>query len=154
MLLCSHSLVTLDSSRCYFCPLHSESFHPTDLDCDDMPLPKQRKLRTYAVLFCIITFTTLLFSYTCRLPSLYFFKYALRLSDNFFTKGLCACRECVTDLDDDPWFAERFNHSVHPLMTRDNSALSDETFKWWQVRVRALCLCDGSRPGSEKKKHE
>lgn len=101
-----------------------------------MPLLKVRKIRTFTLLFCVITFTTFLFSYTFRDPSLYFFKYAFRLSDNFFSKGLCACRQCIAELEDDPWFAERFNQSIHPLMTRENSALSDETFKWWQVRFK------------------
>lgn len=108
--------------------------YSTDFHCDDMSLLKRRKIRTFALLVCVITFTTFLFSYTFRDPSLYFFKYAFRLSDNFFSKGLCACQQCMTELEDDPWFAERFNQSVHPLMTRENSVLSDETFKWWQVR--------------------
>ncbi|XP_044027427.1 CMP-N-acetylneuraminate-beta-galactosamide-alpha-2,3-sialyltransferase 1-like isoform X2 [Siniperca chuatsi] len=38
----------------------------------------------------------------------------------------------MVELEDDPWFAEHFNQSIHPLMTRENSVLSDETFKWWQ----------------------
>ncbi|KAF3707727.1 CMP-N-acetylneuraminate-beta-galactosamide-alpha-2,3-sialyltransferase 1 [Channa argus] len=97
-----------------------------------MSLPKRMKLRTFAVLFCIITFTTLLFTYTFRDPSLYFLKHAFRLSDNFFTKGPCGCRQCITELDDSLWFAEHFNQSIHPLMTKENSVLSDETFKWWQ----------------------
>ncbi|KAI9548543.1 hypothetical protein NQZ68_007401 [Dissostichus eleginoides] len=70
--------------------------------------------------------------YTFRDPSLYFFKYAFRLSDTFFSKGLCACQRCMTELEDDPWFSERFNQSFSPLMSRENSLLSDETFKWWQ----------------------
>uniref|UniRef100_A0A3Q3RNG5 CMP-N-acetylneuraminate-beta-galactosamide-alpha-2,3-sialyltransferase 1 n=1 Tax=Mastacembelus armatus TaxID=205130 RepID=A0A3Q3RNG5_9TELE len=97
-----------------------------------MSLPKRKKIRTFGLLFCVITFTTLLFSYTFRDPSLYFFKYAFHLSDSFSSKGLCACQQCMVQLDDDPWFAERFNQSIHPLMTRENSVLSDETFKWWQ----------------------
>lgn len=133
-LLLSHTSGTLDLSWYYFCPLHSQSSQPTDCDCGDMSLPKRRKIRTFALLFCVITFTTFLFSYTFRDPSFYFFKYAFRLSDNFFSKGMCACRQCMTELEDDPWFAERFNQSIHPLMTRENSVLSEETFKWWQVR--------------------
>ncbi|CAG5883776.1 unnamed protein product [Menidia menidia] len=97
-----------------------------------MSLLKRRKFRTFALLFCVISFTMFLFSYTFRDPSLYFFKHAFRLSDGFFSKGLCACRQCIAELEDDPWFAERFNQSIHPLMTRENSVLSDETFKWWQ----------------------
>ncbi|MED6279610.1 hypothetical protein CHARACLAT_002601, partial [Characodon lateralis] len=78
-----------------------------------------------------VTATTCLF-YTFRDPSLYFFKYAFRLSDSFFSKGPCSCRQCIAELEGDLWFAERFNLSIHPLMTRENSILSEETFKWWQ----------------------
>lgn len=134
----SHTCKTLSLSWCCFCPLHSQS--STDFDCDKMSLLKRRKIRTVALLFCILTFTTFLFSYTLRDPSLYFFKYAFRLSDNFFSKGPCACRQCMAELEDDTWFAERFNQSIHPLMTRENSALSDETFKWWQVRFTDTLL--------------
>uniref|UniRef100_A0A087Y564 CMP-N-acetylneuraminate-beta-galactosamide-alpha-2,3-sialyltransferase 1 n=1 Tax=Poecilia formosa TaxID=48698 RepID=A0A087Y564_POEFO len=96
-----------------------------------MSLVKRRKFRTFALLVCVITFTTLLFSFTFRDPSLYFFKY-FRLSDSFFSKGPCSCQQCVAELEGDPWFAEHFNLSIHPLMTRENSFLSEETFKWWQ----------------------
>ncbi|XP_034456381.1 CMP-N-acetylneuraminate-beta-galactosamide-alpha-2,3-sialyltransferase 1-like [Hippoglossus hippoglossus] len=97
-----------------------------------MSMLKRKRIRTFALLFCVITFTMFLFSYTLWDPSLYFFKNAFRLSDNLFSKGPCSCRHCVTELDDDPWFADHFNRSVHPLMTSENSVLSDETFKWWQ----------------------
>ncbi|MED6238209.1 hypothetical protein ATANTOWER_012705, partial [Ataeniobius toweri] len=113
------------------------SFPPSDCDCD-MSLVKRRKFRTFALLLCVITFTTLLFSYTFREPPLYFFKYAFRLSDSFFSKGPCSCRQCIAELEGDLWFAERFNLSIHPLMTRENSILSEETFKWWQVRLKAF----------------
>ncbi|KAF7654823.1 hypothetical protein LDENG_00063920, partial [Lucifuga dentata] len=76
-----------------------------------MSVPKRRKFRTFALLFCIITFTTFLFSYTFQDPSLDFFKYASRLSDSFFSRGLCACSQCMTEPEDDPWFAEHFNQT-------------------------------------------
>lgn len=106
-----------------------------------MSLLRRWRVRTFALLFFVITFTTFLFSYTWWDPSLYFFKYASRLSDNFFAKGSCACQQCMTELEDDPWFVERFNQSIHPLMSKENSALSDDTFKWWQVRETSwTCL--------------
>ncbi|KAL6100148.1 st3gal1 [Pungitius sinensis] len=103
-----------------------------------MFLPTRRKNRTFALLLCVITFTTFLFSYTFRDPSVDFFRHAFRLSDGLFSRGQCACARCVAEAQDDgddddgSWFAERFNQSVHPLMTRDNSVLTDDTFKWWQ----------------------
>ncbi|XP_054620384.1 CMP-N-acetylneuraminate-beta-galactosamide-alpha-2,3-sialyltransferase 1-like [Dunckerocampus dactyliophorus] len=96
-----------------------------------MKLPKWRKLRTLALLFCAITVTTFLFTFTFWDPSSRFYKHPFHLLAS--SKGQCACQQCMTELeDDDAWFTERFNLSVHPLMTRDNSALSDDTFNWWQ----------------------
>lgn len=123
----------LNTPRCHVSLLGSQSFPPSDSEGDNMTLAKRRKFRTFALLLCVITFTTLLFSYTLRDPSLYFFRYAFRLSDGFFSKGPCSCQRCIAALEGDPWFAERFNLSIHPLMTRENSVLSEETFKWWQV---------------------
>ena len=129
-----------------------------------MSIFKRNRIRTFALLFCAVTFTMFLFSFTLWDPSRYFFKNAFRLSDNGFSKGNaapdgpvgthippvsarlpkgCPCRHCVTELDDDPAFADHFNRSIHPLMTRENSVLSDETYKWWQVRsVPGVCSGD------------
>ncbi|XP_058475600.1 CMP-N-acetylneuraminate-beta-galactosamide-alpha-2,3-sialyltransferase 1-like [Solea solea] len=79
------------------------------------------RVKIYAVLFCI-TFSMFLFTYS----------YTYRDPFSHFTKNRCACLTCMAELEDDPWFAERFNQSIHPLMTRESSVLSEETFKWWQ----------------------
>ncbi|XP_041739696.1 CMP-N-acetylneuraminate-beta-galactosamide-alpha-2,3-sialyltransferase 1 isoform X2 [Coregonus clupeaformis] len=99
-----------------------------------MSLSMQRKFRAFTVLVCIVIFTTFLFSYSLRDPSLYFFKYAIHKSDSFFSSGQCGCRQCMTELEDDPWFIERFNRSVPPLMSRKNSLLTDDTYHWWQLQ--------------------
>nr|XP_061808542.1 CMP-N-acetylneuraminate-beta-galactosamide-alpha-2,3-sialyltransferase 1-like [Nerophis lumbriciformis] len=98
-----------------------------------MTLPKRRKTLALLLfaLFFALTFTTFLFSFTFQEPSSHFFKHAFHLAVS--SKGRCACKQCMTEAEGDTWFLERFNQSVHPLMTRDNSALSDETFKWWQL---------------------
>ncbi|XP_060948704.1 CMP-N-acetylneuraminate-beta-galactosamide-alpha-2,3-sialyltransferase 1-like [Limanda limanda] len=91
-----------------------------------MSILRLRRIRNLTLLFCVITFTMILFSYSLWDPSLLFSKHALH------PKRPCSCRHCLTDLDDDPWNADHFNRSIHPLMTRENSVLSEETFKWWQ----------------------
>ncbi|KAL0962200.1 hypothetical protein UPYG_G00337030 [Umbra pygmaea] len=96
-----------------------------------MSLLKQHKVTAFTVLVCVVTFTTLLFSFSLTDPSLYF-KYAMRLSDSFFSKGQCGCRHCMTELEDDAWFTERLNLSIHPLLTRRNSLLTEDTYRWWQ----------------------
>ncbi|XP_024251379.1 CMP-N-acetylneuraminate-beta-galactosamide-alpha-2,3-sialyltransferase 1 isoform X1 [Oncorhynchus tshawytscha] len=97
-----------------------------------MYLSKQKTFRAFTVLAFIVTFTMFLFGFTLRDPSLYFFKYAIRKSDSFFSNGQCGCRQCMTELEDDPWFTERFNLSVHPLLSRRNSLLTNDTYCWWQ----------------------
>lgn len=86
--------------------------------------------RTFVLLLCAVTFTTVFLSYTWLDSSLHSFTSAFR----GLPRGRCACGRCMTEPEDDPWFTERFNRSIQPLMSRENSALSDETFKWWQVR--------------------
>ncbi|XP_070996270.1 CMP-N-acetylneuraminate-beta-galactosamide-alpha-2,3-sialyltransferase 1-like isoform X2 [Oncorhynchus clarkii lewisi] len=97
-----------------------------------MYLSMQKNFRAFTVLAFIVTFTMFLFGFTLRDPSLYFFKYAIRKSDIFFSNGQCGCRQCMTELEDDPWFTERFNLSVHPLLSRRNSLLTNDTYRWWQ----------------------
>uniref|UniRef100_A0A3P9HNY8 CMP-N-acetylneuraminate-beta-galactosamide-alpha-2,3-sialyltransferase 1 n=1 Tax=Oryzias latipes TaxID=8090 RepID=A0A3P9HNY8_ORYLA len=95
------------------------------------PLPRN-KFWTFFFLCCILTFTTLLCSYTFTDPPFHFFKYASRISGSFFSKDICACDSCMADVGDDAWLADHFNLSILPLMTRDNSALSEDTYRWWQ----------------------
>ncbi|XP_008329590.1 CMP-N-acetylneuraminate-beta-galactosamide-alpha-2,3-sialyltransferase 1 [Cynoglossus semilaevis] len=94
---------------------------------------KGRRIRTCALLFFAVTFTMLLLTYTFRDPSLYFFKHAFHRPDNVFSKGPCACHRCTSDPEGDPWFTERFNQSMYPLMTRENGILSNDTLQWWQL---------------------
>ncbi|XP_051519214.1 CMP-N-acetylneuraminate-beta-galactosamide-alpha-2,3-sialyltransferase 1-like isoform X2 [Myxocyprinus asiaticus] len=96
-----------------------------------MSLFWQRKMFTLMALFCAVTFSMFVFSYTLREPSL--FRSALGLGES-----ACACHRCITHLhdnnddEDDGWFMERFNQSFHPLMSRKNSVLTDDTYRWWQ----------------------
>ncbi|KAJ8267552.1 hypothetical protein COCON_G00127240 [Conger conger] len=97
-----------------------------------MMVLKHPKSRIFTVLFCIITITTFLFSYNYSGPPSYFFKFAFRLSDNSVSKALCACSQCISVEDEDPWLMEHFNQSMTPLMSKKNSMLSEDTYKWWQ----------------------
>ena len=90
-----------------------------------MAMLSRRRVGTLMIAFSVIMFTMLLFSYPD--PQRFFFV--------SFPPDLCACPgPCVADLQDDPLFSKRFNISFYPLMTKDNNALSKDTFNWWQVR--------------------
>ncbi|KAF4081683.1 hypothetical protein AMELA_G00164080 [Ameiurus melas] len=81
-----------------------------------------RKLRALTVVFCLVSLATFLLSD----PSFPFSPFQNSI------RGPCGCRPCIWDPEEaDPWFSERFNQSIHPLLSSSNSNLSEETFKWW-----------------------
>ncbi|CAM4638680.1 unnamed protein product [Leuciscus chuanchicus] len=47
--------------------------------------------------------------------------------------GLCACDNCVMDLNDDDWFFLRFNPTVPPLLNMRNSVLQTDVYRWWKM---------------------
>ncbi|XP_061570270.1 CMP-N-acetylneuraminate-beta-galactosamide-alpha-2,3-sialyltransferase 1-like [Cololabis saira] len=85
------------------------------------------KHRTLVLVFTAVSFSTLLLTF--RDPGAYLLRYA---AARLFPRGPCGCRRCVAALRDDAWFSQRFNQSVQPLMTRENSVLTEDTFTWWQ----------------------
>uniref|UniRef100_A0A8B9HSR0 Uncharacterized protein n=1 Tax=Astyanax mexicanus TaxID=7994 RepID=A0A8B9HSR0_ASTMX len=88
---------------------------------------KRKKLHTLGVMLFIVSFSMFLFSCTLHNPSLLFNR-SLRIA-----AGRCACQRCIMAPEDDSWFSDKLNHSVHLLLTRTNSELSNETYRWWQV---------------------
>ncbi|XP_077446388.1 CMP-N-acetylneuraminate-beta-galactosamide-alpha-2,3-sialyltransferase 1-like isoform X2 [Stigmatopora argus] len=119
----------IDGTR--FPPERPPSSQAVDSSRDSMTLSKRRKtlaLLLLALLFSLM-FATFLFSFPLQD---HFFKHAFHLAASSKVPP-CACRRCMTEANNDTWFAKRFNQSIHPLMTRDNSVLSEETFKWWQL---------------------
>ncbi|XP_061110231.1 CMP-N-acetylneuraminate-beta-galactosamide-alpha-2,3-sialyltransferase 2-like [Conger conger] len=57
---------------------------------------------------------------------------SLPWSDKPVSRALCACRQCISVEDEDPWFRKHFNTSISPLLSQKNAMLSDDTFQWWQ----------------------
>ncbi|XP_030644946.1 CMP-N-acetylneuraminate-beta-galactosamide-alpha-2,3-sialyltransferase 1-like [Chanos chanos] len=49
-----------------------------------------------------------------------------------FSKGPCECTLCMTAAGNDSWFSERYKPSVEPLLSRKNSAITDDVYRWWQ----------------------
>ncbi|XP_060767537.1 CMP-N-acetylneuraminate-beta-galactosamide-alpha-2,3-sialyltransferase 1-like [Neoarius graeffei] len=81
-----------------------------------------RKLKALMLIFCLVSFAMVLL----RAPS-----FLLSPFQNIIN-GPCGCRPCIWDPEEeDPWFSERFNQSIQPLLSRLNSELSDDTYRWW-----------------------
>ncbi|KAL1269534.1 hypothetical protein QQF64_031823 [Cirrhinus molitorella] len=55
------------------------------------------------------------------------------LAEHLLHEEPCACAERCLAASDDEWFSERFSDDVHPLLSLNNSKLSESIFKWWQT---------------------
>uniref|UniRef100_A0A8C2G3I3 CMP-N-acetylneuraminate-beta-galactosamide-alpha-2,3-sialyltransferase 2 n=1 Tax=Cyprinus carpio TaxID=7962 RepID=A0A8C2G3I3_CYPCA len=55
----------------------------------------------------------------------------LRTSVDSTRGGLCACDNCVTDLNDTDWFFMRFNPTVPVMLNRRNGVLRSDVYRWW-----------------------
>ncbi|XP_062844269.1 CMP-N-acetylneuraminate-beta-galactosamide-alpha-2,3-sialyltransferase 1-like [Trichomycterus rosablanca] len=94
-----------------------------------------KKVHTLITLFCLVTLFCLIM-YLLKHP------FFLRGPSLNATTAPCGCQRCILDQKGDSWFGERFNQSIHPLMSRSNSELSNDTYRWW------LLLQDETNPAS------
>ncbi|KAA0710014.1 CMP-N-acetylneuraminate-beta-galactosamide-alpha-2,3-sialyltransferase 2 [Triplophysa tibetana] len=46
--------------------------------------------------------------------------------------GLCACDQCVRDLNDDDWFFIRYNPTIPTMLNKKNSVLKKDVYRWWK----------------------
>ncbi|KAM9496266.1 CMP-N-acetylneuraminate-beta-galactosamide-alpha-2,3-sialyltransferase 1-like isoform 1-T1 [Clarias gariepinus] len=93
---------------------------------------KTRNLHALLLIFCLVSFATFLL----RDP-------LFLLSQFHIISRPCGCRPlwnkhyahpslCISELEEvDPWFRNRFNTSVEPLLFSGNCKLSNETYNWW-----------------------
>ncbi|XP_069813170.1 CMP-N-acetylneuraminate-beta-galactosamide-alpha-2,3-sialyltransferase 1 [Dendropsophus ebraccatus] len=95
------------------------------------------RLFTLALALFAITLMSFLFNYTQSSglvlwnPEKYF-----RFSGPFIrfmtsVRRPCSCDTCVSETDLSAWFDERFNHSIPPLLTKQNDEVSESTYRWW-----------------------
>ncbi|XP_038616460.1 CMP-N-acetylneuraminate-beta-galactosamide-alpha-2,3-sialyltransferase 1 [Tachyglossus aculeatus] len=48
-----------------------------------------------------------------------------------FPLSSCGCRRCISEPKLSPWFDARFNQTVQPLLTPQNTLVPEDTYKWW-----------------------
>ncbi|KAI2661456.1 CMP-N-acetylneuraminate-beta-galactosamide-alpha-2,3-sialyltransferase 1 [Labeo rohita] len=65
------------------------------------------------------------------------FKYLMNnsLVEHLLHEEPCACGKHCLAASDDNWFSERFRDHVHPLLSLNNSVLSDNIFNWWKSKA-------------------
>ncbi|KAG2465164.1 CMP-N-acetylneuraminate-beta-galactosamide-alpha-2,3-sialyltransferase 1-like [Polypterus senegalus] len=86
------------------------------------------KISTLTLIFIVLTLTTVLWSLSFHDPSSPYF---LLLKVASLPKKPCACKRCIGEQGLSPWFDERFNQSLSPLMTKNNSVLPEDVYRWW-----------------------
>lgn len=95
------------------------------------------KLLTLLVLLIFLTSFFLNFSHTVVTSSWFPKQFVLGFSENLkrfmkYSHRPCTCsRVCVEQRRVSRWFDRRFNQSVQPLLTEQNSLLGEDIYRWW-----------------------
>lgn len=64
-----------------------------------------------------------------------------KVSARLLNQRPCACPErCLAAMKDE-WLKERFRKDIPPVLSLNNSDLSEEINTWWQVRASANIHC-------------
>lgn len=94
------------------------------------------KVLTLLILFVFLTSFLLSYSHTVATTAWLPKQLVLEFSERFrrlvaFPRPPCTCARCVGQLGVSPWFDERFNQSMQPLLTEKNAFLDEDTYAWW-----------------------
>lgn len=98
------------------------------------------KVLTLLVLFIFLTSFFLNYSHTMVATTWFPKQMVVELSENFkkfmkYAHRPCTCARCIGQQRVSPWFDERFNRSMQPLLTAQNALLEEDTYSWWLVRA-------------------
>lgn len=98
------------------------------------------KVLTLLVLFIFLTSFFLNYSHTTAATTWFPKQMVVELSENFkkfmkYAHRPCTCARCIGQQRVSPWFDERFNRSMQPLLTAQNALLEEDTYSWWLVRA-------------------
>ncbi|XP_078542857.1 CMP-N-acetylneuraminate-beta-galactosamide-alpha-2,3-sialyltransferase 1-like isoform X2 [Lissotriton helveticus] len=110
------------------------------------------KVCSLGLAFFVVIITSFLFSYTHNYfidnlqSDSYFLKWSIHLKRlvNLPARP-CSCSSCVAEHSHSPWFEKRFNESIPHLLTKQNSKIPDDVFRWW----RKLQMDPKPRPFNE-----
>ncbi|ELW57120.1 CMP-N-acetylneuraminate-beta-galactosamide-alpha-2, 3-sialyltransferase 1 [Tupaia chinensis] len=92
------------------------------------------KVLTFLILFISLTSFLLNYSHTMVDASWFPKQMVLGLSENLrklIKYRPCSCAHCVSQRGVSPWFDERFNQTMQPLLTARNGLLQEDTYRWW-----------------------
>lgn len=94
------------------------------------------KALTLLVVLVFLTSFLLNLSHTALTTAWFPRQMVLELSENLkklmrYPQQPCGCARCVGQRKVSPWFDERFNESMQPLLTEQNAVLEDDTSRWW-----------------------
>ncbi|XP_077023856.1 CMP-N-acetylneuraminate-beta-galactosamide-alpha-2,3-sialyltransferase 1 isoform X2 [Tamandua tetradactyla] len=93
------------------------------------------KLLTFLILLASLTF---LLNYTHTVVTATWFPKHMvsELSESFkrlmnYPQRPCTCSRCIGEPGVSPWFDERFNQTMQPLLTAQNALFEEDTYSWW-----------------------
>ncbi|XP_074058626.1 CMP-N-acetylneuraminate-beta-galactosamide-alpha-2,3-sialyltransferase 1 [Macrotis lagotis] len=102
---------------------------------------KGLKVFTFVVLLVFLTSFFLNYAHTTTAYMWFPKQMVMHFSEHFrrFMKQPqrpCSCSQCISETGFVPWFDERFNHTMQPLLNSQNAFLENDTYKWWMKLQR------------------
>ncbi|CAO2602121.1 CMP-N-acetylneuraminate-beta-galactosamide-alpha-2,3-sialyltransferase 1 [Lemmus lemmus] len=97
---------------------------------------RKRSLKwlTFLLLLLFLTSFVLNFSST-GMPTAWFSKHMVLGFSNNLRKLIksqpCTCTHCISEGKVSPWFDQRFNKTMQPLLTDHNALMEEDTYQWW-----------------------
>ncbi|KAJ7338153.1 hypothetical protein JRQ81_010777 [Phrynocephalus forsythii] len=95
------------------------------------------KVFTFALLF-VITITSFLLNYTNSAVTVAWDPkhFVYQISEQFkklmkYSWRPCGCSTCISEQGVSPWFDERFNQTMQPLLTARSAFMPEDSYKWW-----------------------
>ncbi|XP_015285298.1 PREDICTED: CMP-N-acetylneuraminate-beta-galactosamide-alpha-2,3-sialyltransferase 1 [Gekko japonicus] len=91
------------------------------------------KMFTLALLF-VVTITSFLLNYTHNAVMVTWDP--KQIIEQFrklvkYSRRPCSCDTCISEQGVSPWFDERFNQTMQPVLTAQNAFMPPENYKWW-----------------------
>lgn len=113
---------------------------------------RKRSLKWLTFLLLLFFLTSFVLNYSSTgMPTAWFPKQmVLGFSDNLrklIKSQPCTCTHCISEDKVSPWFDQRFNKTMQPLLTAHNALMEEDTYQWWLVSLESDL---GGRVGGDK----
>ncbi|XP_044540342.1 CMP-N-acetylneuraminate-beta-galactosamide-alpha-2,3-sialyltransferase 1 [Gracilinanus agilis] len=104
---------------------------------------KKKSLKVFTFILLLVFLTSFFLNYAHTTTTYTWFpkQMVMHFSEHLkrfmkYPQRPCSCSQCISETGFAPWFDERFNHTMQPLLNRQNAFLENDTYTWWMKLQR------------------